>query len=307
MIKKIKNSIDNIPKCPICSSKSRFYFSVEESATDSEYLTNKSQGLKTFNIYKCNLCGHGFFYPGVKNQEELYGFYNEKYAENYSPEVMSEDFIKRQKQYKLDLELLENHLPQKDISVLDFGCSTGQFLNAMPSNWKKYGYEVNKFEIDYISKNYKKIKVFSSMSQLKQNSYDVITLRGVIEHLFDFDELFSLINHSLKKKGLVFVGATPDFDSPCSRIYRSQWNQISAPEHYHQFTATSLAILFAKNGFSFKVLHHSYLETPYADPKNDGLKFIKNTQRILNHKKPLDTPHAYPGTIMSLIFEKNGK
>lgn len=276
-----------IPSCPICTSRSRFWESV-----------------KGFKIYKCLFCGHGFFYPGVKTRTELLGHYNEDYSQTYKPERLSKDFRLRQKQYELDTAMIRGHNSKSKISVLDFGCSTGQFLNSMPAAWKKYGYEVNRSELDYVTKHYSHITMFSEIIELKKQKYDLITLRGVIEHLFDFQELFSVLNSSLKKGGKIYICATPDFSSPAAVVYRSKWNQIAPPLHYHQFTAASIAILFAMHNFGLKLLSHPYAETPYADFANDSAGFIRNVKRLGHGRKPDRTAHAFPGTMMSLIFEK---
>ena len=274
-------------RCPICSSEANFWSSVDN-----------------YKLYKCVRCGHGFFNPGVSSKEELKTFYNQDYAEDYNPDINNESFIQRQRQYQLDIQYLYPYLSKDDVKVLDFGCSTGQFLNIMPDSWQKNGFEVNQFEMSYIRDNYKDINVFSEIKQLEESSFDLITLRGVIEHLFDFDDLFRAINKSIRSGGLVYICATPDFNSPCSVLYLSEWNQISAPLHYHQFTASSLALLFAKAGFGLKGLHYDYIDSDYAVFQSDAAKFIKNTQALSEKGHVSHANHAYPGTMVNMIFEK---
>jgi SAM-dependent methyltransferase len=256
-------------------------------------------------MYKCTFCGHGFLFPGVADERQLHGHYGRDYATAYSPEIRSKGFLLRKQQYAQDAALLTEHMPRKKhVSVLDYGCSTGQFLNAMPAHWKKSGFEVNQFELDYIRAQYKHIKVFPELSQLKKHAFDLVTMRGVIEHLFDFEQLFSVLKHSLKRGGIVYICATPDFSSPAAHVYRSTWNQIAPPLHYHQFTAASIAILFAAHNFGLKFITHPYLETPYAHfPKDAGL-FVRNTKRVLRGARPRRTNHPYAGTMMSLLFEQ---
>jgi len=293
----------NQPKCVICSASSRFWSAVPPYR-GSQQATSKSQrGTKVFNLYKCDRCGHGFFYPGVRGQKELDRFYDEGYAHDYHPDVKNESFVKRHKQYRLDVSHIQDFLPAGNISVLDFGCATGQFLNAMPDHWRKNGFEVNKFEIEYVKKNYGNIRILSDIRQLPKQTFDLITLRGVIEHLFDFNNLFSVIEESLKKGGMVYICATPDFNSPCSVVYKAQWNQIGAPLHYHQFTAASLAILFAKHHFGLKVLRYDYLDTPYEHFEDDASKFVDNVNSALKNQTLRATDHAYPGTMITMLFK----
>lgn len=287
-------------KCPICKSYSNYWETISET-NESNNIQKKK---RLFQLFKCNFCGHGFFSPGINDKFELLNYYNQNYATNYNPEISNKKFEQRKEQYILDIELIKNFLDKDEITVLDYGCSTGQFLNCMPSNCKKYGYEVNKFEVEFIKSHYENIIIFQEKTENYENSFDLITLRGVIEHLFEFKELFLLINKSIKKDGLVYVCATPDFNSPCAKIYKTLWNQISAPIHYHQFTSTSISILFAKNGFGLKLLHYPYIETPYADFPEDALKFIANIMNSFDNTNLLNTKHAYPGNMMSLIFQK---
>ncbi len=294
------SEITDKPSCPICLSDSRFWDFAKEDILSED----SDREPKIFKIYKCNSCGHGFIYPGLKSNEELLKYYDENYAKTYDPDVDDKSIKLRKNQYIVDVELIKKYITKETISVLDIGCSTGQFLNNMPSNWNKFGYDINKYYIDYISKHYKNITPFSEISQIKDDFFDLITLRGVIEHMFDLTESFSLLNNKLKEIGIIFICATPDFNSPCSYIYKSSWNQINPPFHYHQFTAASITILFSKHGFGLKALHYQYVETPYADFPKDALKFINNIKRFFEKKDPIDTVHAYPGNIMSLIFEK---
>ncbi len=292
MVKVVQN-----PLCPICFSDSRYW--------DSSIAIDASKrSKKEFSLYKCNTCGHGFFYPGVKDKNELGAYYNEEYAREYNPDLEEESFKLRKEQYTLDLNLINEYIHKDELSVLDYGCSTGQFLNVMPSNWKKHGYEVNKFELSYIMENYKDITTFSKISEIKDIQFDLITLRGVIEHLFDFDDLFYIINKTLRDDGYIFICATPDFNSPCAHVYKSKWNQITAPIHYHQFTSASITILFVKHKFGLRNLIYPYLETPYSNFLEDSQKFFKNIERFLENKDVIDTAHAYPGNMMSLIFKK---
>jgi len=261
--------------CPVCSRAGKIFTTIGY-----------------FKTYKCVNCGHGFLFPGLKNERHLLAFYDNDYSKDYDPKVKTKNYKNRQIQYQLDVAFLKSFIQSKIISILDFGCSNGEFLKAMPSYWTKYGYERN-----FCFKTSK--TVYSTIEESKKNKYDIITLRGVIEHLFNFDALFSLIKTSLKKNGIVYVCATPDFNSPCAVAYKKRWNQLVLPLHYHQFTLTSLTILFAKHGLSLKAVHYPYLETPYASFQKDSKKFINNIKG-----KQKSTNHAYPGNMMSAIFEK---
>jgi len=303
--KKILAELEEVTAiCPICSSKSHYWTTVEQSAYEMHRVTDKGYNKKTFHLYRCSRCGHGHHDPGVENQQELLKYYTQDYAKDYLPDKDNERFLQRREQYKLDLAVALPYLSEKEIFVLDFGCSVGEYLKAMLENWNKHGYEINKHEIEYLREQHKDITVYSDIEQIPENQFDLITFRGVIEHLYDFDDAFRLINKSIKPHAHIFVSATPDFNSPCAHVYVEQWNQICVPFHYHQFTAASLAILFAENGFGLKGLHYPYYETPYADFENDARYFISNVQHLYKGERIESSLHAYPGTMMSAVFQK---
>ena len=273
--------------CPICNSEGLFW--------------DKKNKL---NIFKCIKCGHGYITSEIK-KEDLNKYYDKKYAKNYNPKTKNKESILRKKQYILDIRDLKKYMTDdkldlfnKNISVLDIGCSMGGFLNSMPKEWDKNGYEINKYEIDYINKNIKNINIFNDFKQINKK-FDVITLRGVIEHFFDFKILFKQLNKLLKKNGIIYICATPDFDSPCGRLYKKEWNQFVPPIHFHQFTFTSAVLLFAQNNFIITKISHPYKETVYCDFINDSKCFLNNINCGDGNKE-----HAFIGNMMSLIFKK---
>jgi len=267
--------------CPICDTTSRTWKTIDK-----------------FEVFKCPNCGHGFIFPMPK---DLSIFYDKDYAKTYMPGTNTEAFRDRFIQYITDAELLEKYYSEEHCRVLDFGCSTGIFLTCMKDKWEKAGFEVNNYELKHLKANTKSMKIFSKIEEI-YGKFDIVTIRGVIEHLTDFKPLFSVLEKNLKKGGIVYMCATPDFSSPAAILYKERWNQISVPYHCHQFTQASIALLFAQNGFGLKALYHPYEDTPYTK-SNDLKTFINNSKEshIINMG---NTHHAYPGTMMSLIFIK---
>ena len=257
-------NMKNIP-CPICNASSYPYYEYKDFFGDYVFL------------YKCINCGHG---------SHKHKYTSAQFAEIYKADYASDYLVKekalynqRQVQYKLDIDLLMNNRNFSAIKVLDYGCSSGGYLDAMPIDWKKSGFEVNPFHIKYLGENKKNITVFDNI-ELIDCKFDLITMRGVIEHIPVHSELIAFLKNHLTPGGVLFITATPDFSSACASLYKSKWNQVICPEHIHQFSSSSLSILLARAGLVLQSLNHSYIDTPYAEWDKDKAHFLNNFMKI---------------------------
>lgn len=277
-------------KCSICDAKKYFFY---------EYMDFFGNPV---SLYKCIRCGHGS-HDFQYSVDDFNNLYREAYAAGYI-ESADEVFLKRQMQYKLDaMHLTKFYKTNKSTRVLDYGCSSGNFLDAMPVDWLKVGYEVNPSHIEHIQLNKPFIKIFDQTNHI-DGKFNLITMRGVIEHIQNHDNLIHFLNSKIEVGGGLFISATPDFSSFPASFYRDGWNQVKCPEHIHQFTSTSLAFLLAKAGLALKYLAHPYVETPYANWEKDSTSYLANVRNIGDQKSLSETNHAFPGNMLTAYFEK---
>ena len=277
--------------CPICKGISHYRFS------------HKDFFGKDVRLFKCSACGHGT-YDEDYSPEQFASIYKSEYAEDYVCNSESHEY--RKDQYLQDLKFFSG-LMQGDLKVLDLGCSSGEYLDAMPLTWIKFGYEVNPELIKHLVSNRPEYRIINSLSATDEK-FDLITLRGVIEHIPDHHELLEFLNRNLLIGGKLFISATPDFSSPCAMLYAENWNQIVAPEHIHQFTPASLQVLLKRAGLVMKALAHPYMGTPYENWTQNKSAFMTNVALVDNpllEKSENDAfRHPFPGNMMSVIFEK---
>lgn len=276
--------------CPICAGDSYFFYDYEDFFGS------------VVSLFKCNNCGHGF-HDAEYSAEQFSEIYQADYAEGY---ISKESELSRQRrdQYALDVEYLLACKPMAQVRVLDYGCSSGDYLDAMPENWVKSGYEVNPVEIAHLRDSKKHITVYDDPGGIDQQ-FDLITLRGVIEHIPDHADLITFLKARLVPGGSVYITATPDFSSVCATLYKSHWNQVSCPEHIHQFSTASLSLLLAKAGLALHSLSHAYLNTPYANWEKDKARFTDNFRRL--EKEPggeIKPKHPFAGNMISALYEK---
>ena len=130
----------------------------------------------------------------------------------------------------------------KTNTVLEFGCGGGWLLAALPA-FERYGVEVNEHALANARKL--SLKVFSSLSKVKNSSIDLVISNNALEHTLDpllcLKELF----RKVKQGGFcVFV-------VPCESI-RSKYFPNDINHHLFSWSPMCLGNLFAEAGFVIK-------------------------------------------------------
>jgi len=130
-------------------------------------------------------------------------FYDEEYYEKKGYTV--------EKQYATFSELAE-HFKQRfnPKSVLDVGCSIGVLVKALRDlGVDAYGVDYSEYALSHAPKevkNYlKRAAVDKERLPFKDESFDMITMLELLEHLQDHRHVIAEANRVLKKGGVVFV------------------------------------------------------------------------------------------------------
>jgi len=142
---------------------------------------------------------------------------------------------------------LINGFNSQSKTLLDIGCGTGDFLEkAQQNNWNVTGIEPNK-KAREIANDKTNNSVFKSeyLENLQANSFDVITLWHVLEHLPNLDTHIVLLKSLLKPNGTLII-AVPNFKSYDANYYKSFWAAYDVPRHLWHFSQTSISKIFGK-------------------------------------------------------------
>jgi len=127
-------------------------------------------------------------------------------------------------------------------SLLDLGCSSGAFLQAMKSpSWKLYGIEMSG-EVASRAESATDGNVFIGDildAPFAAGSFDVITCFHVFEHLYDPQAVLRKVAEWLKPGG-IFYAMMPNIDSAGNRIFGSYWYALELPRHLFHFSPKSL-------------------------------------------------------------------
>lgn len=135
--------------------------------------------------------------------------------------------------------------------LLDVGCALGFMLQeAKSAGWDAVGVETSDFAAQY-ARERTGCPVYTGTLQearLESESFDVITLMDVIEHVAEPRPLIDEIHRVLRPKGVIFL-VTPNFDSLFVRIYGSKAYGIGPEEHVVYFQPGTIERLLQRSGF----------------------------------------------------------
>jgi SAM-dependent methyltransferase len=179
----------------------------------------------------------------------------------------------RQAAFAGEKRLLERHLAPETFRtgrVLDIGCSTGEFLRAI--GWPMehaWGMEVS----DFARQQAQKLGISFDRDVFSETDFfDLVVLRGTIQYLPSPFEYLYAIYRCLKPGGYLFLTA-PNTNSLYYRLFKSL---PFLEEHLHFWIPcdTSLRMVLRNCGFQHVEITYPYLESPYAKPVRDHLRFV---------------------------------
>ena len=134
---------------------------------------------------------------------------------------------------------------------LDIGCALGFMLEqAQAAGWQSTGVETSEFAARYAAQH-TSCEVFAGTLQdanFPNESFDVVTLMDVIEHVPQPRALVAEIFRVLQPGGILYV-VTPNFDSFFVRIYKDRAYGVWPEQHVVYFSAKSIKTLFRTVGF----------------------------------------------------------
>lgn len=168
---------------------------------------------------------------------------------------------------------LINSFSFSDKQLLDVGCGTGDFLKiAKENNWQVSGIEPNS--------NARKIAngktgnfVFDSdqLLKFKPQSFDVITLWHVLEHLPKLENHISIFESLLKPNGRLII-AVPNYKSFDALYYKKYWAAFDVPRHLWHFSQQSISKLVQQQGMQLVKIKPMSFDSYYVSLLSEKYK-----------------------------------
>ena len=163
-------------------------------------------------------------------------------------------------------------------NILDIGAGTGDFLSvAKNDGWQTIGVEPSE-KAKSIAKR-KGLSFVKQTTGLANNSFDVISMWHVLEHVPDLDKQIKELKRLLKPNGTLLI-AVPNFKSFDAKHYEKFWAAYDVPIHFWHFSKTAIKLLFEKEKMKlekvlpmkFDSFYVSLLSEKY---KSGKMNFIK--------------------------------
>jgi len=199
--------------------------------------------------------------------------------------------IKRQKAFYSERDYIFKYIQSG--KLLDVGCSTGEFINAINWDGETYGMEISPYAVEHAKGKGVRFDrhLFNS-----SNYFDIIVFRGSLQNI---DTPFFYIKRSyvaLKDEGYLVFLATANANS----IYYKLWNTFPFLDLPNDFYVPSdHSLINALNNFGFKLveIRYPYWKSPYKSFLRDHCKFLL---------KLLGLPLQFPfwRNMMDLIVQK---
>lgn len=268
--------------CPLCKG-----LSIGEKLSVQDHTVSK----KEFAIWHCNDCSARFT-QDVPEQDEIGAFYE---SENYISHSDIRQGITNNLYHLVRKRTLisKNRLVMKETgmqngSVLDIGCGTGAFLNAM----KTAGWKISGLEPDAAAR-VKAVELYGihpqeseRLFELKPGSFNAITMWHVLEHVHELHDYLKQMVSLLAPGGRLFI-AVPNYTSKDAEIYNAHWAAYDAPRHLYHFSPKSMELLLKKHGLNLRAVkpmwfdsfYVSMLSEKYRNGKGNILKAFYNGLR----------------------------
>jgi len=292
-----------VKHCPVCDSDdfSGFISSKDYFVTGQE-----------FDIVSCRGCGLKITRnaPGEKDIGKYYQ------SENYISHSDTSSGLVNMMYHRIRQYMLgrKRSLVEKEIGkghVLDIGTGTGYFLHEMKSHgWEVSGTEKSTAARDFCLKEFGlEIHPAEELFRYRKESFDVITLWHVLEHIHDINENMKVFFRLLKPEGRLIV-AVPNHTSLDAMHYRDFWAAWDVPRHLWHFAPAQMEKFGIKHNFLLKKIHAMPFDSFYVSMlsekyRKSHLAFIKGVvygkvsliQSVINPRK---------GSSVIYVFKKSG-
>lgn len=207
--------------CPNCTKSAELYFTVPD--------LNQTMSNDKFDYYRCNSCKLIFMHPVPLNLQSYYGAQYGPYQRLDATQLSNSALGDLNK-----LEITKRYA--SGMRLLEIGPGGGTFAYLA----KQAGFKVDAIEMDSacckfledeikINRVFNSTEIASTLGEMR-DSYEVVAMWQVLEHLVDPWKVLEKIAHRLSSGGVLIL-ATPNPDSLHFALFKQYWMHVDAPRH----------------------------------------------------------------------------
>ena len=183
------------------------------------------------------------------------------------PDGVTRDRMQERDQYLDDIKAELKFLKSLPVGrILDVGCGPG-WLWAEMEGWDRYGVETDKLAAEHAGRHCLSYNCEVDDTDFGNDYFDVIVMHHVIEHMEDPVSDLAKVHDLLKPGGILLLG-TPDFDSPCARLFGENYRLLHDQTHVSLFTKESMTRLLQDSGFVIDRVDLPFFETRHFTEEN---------------------------------------
>lgn len=256
-----------------------------------------TETMKTHQMVRCSACGHIYANPMPRFIDDY---------ETTEDQVYVRSSKQRRKTYD---RLLVDILKFKEKGrLLDIGCATGILMDAAAPYFDVEGIELSKWAADRASIKHRVYTTPLRETNLANNTYDIITLMGVIEHFSEPLQEISAISKLLSCGGLLVI-YTGDVEAWLPKMLGKRWWWYQGM-HLNMFSYRTCCDLMLKCGL--RILKHrkhtTYFSLASLSISLNRYPFGRIFQPILNLPgvKDIVIPVTLSGEML-LFAQKGGE
>lgn len=292
---------ETLTKCPLCQHE---HFSIVQEVVD--HAVSK----ESYQLTKCANCELIFTNPRPK-EEHIAPYYDFPEYYSHNDEVSSiTGFaynLVRKRALASKVKLFKSLKPDFG-NILDIGCGTGELLNkAKESGWGVEGVEPNE-KARVQAKAKLGDNVYESIQNIQsKESYDIISLFHVLEHIHELNNSMNIITTSLKSNGYIII-AVPNPESYDAKKYGNNWAGWDIPRHLYHFSKKAMNSLAEIHQLElikmipmpFDSYYVSLLSEGYINPNQSAIS--KYSKAILNGRKSNSMAKANENNYSSILY-----
>lgn len=263
-------------KCPWCNSEN-----------NSKFLELKDYFLtqENFEILECNECKLLFTSPcpapdkiGDYYKSEDYLSHNES-KKGIVPTIYN--LVKKVNiKNKFKIATNRQQTTANNQNILDIGCGVGDFLNyAKEKGCNITGIEPSE-DARKIAESKLGTKIFSpeELQNIPNESFDIVTMWHVLEHVADLKTEIHHLERIVKKNGRLVL-ALPNYKSFDAEYYKDKWAAYDVPRHLNHFSRTSIKNIFNTTAFQLIDIKPLKWDSYYISMLSE--QYLKHSNHIL--------------------------